>query len=56
MYMQHCIKKHEQQSQDINLQQQFPKRKYIVHKFQTEIKTDLITNHFTRVILKDFYI
>ena len=23
-----------------NLQQHFPKRKYIVHKFQTEIKTD----------------
>ena len=30
-------------------QQPFPKRKYIVHKFPTEIKTDLITNHFTRV-------
>ena len=26
------------QSQDINLQQHFPKRKYIVHKFQTEKK------------------
>ena len=28
----------------------FPKRKYIVHKFQTEIKTDLTTNHSTKVI------
>ena len=43
-----CIQKPEQlQSQDINLQQNFPKRKYIVHKFPTEIKTDLIKNHFT---------
>ena len=28
----------------------FPTRKYIVHKFQTEIKTDLTTNHSTKVI------
>ena len=39
-----------QQLQDINLQQHFPKRKYIVHKFQTEIKTDLTTNRFTNII------
>ena len=35
---------------DINLQQHFPKRKYNVHKFQTEIKTDLTTNHSAKVI------
>ena len=45
----------QQQSQDINLQQHFPKIKYIVHKFPTEIRTDLITNHITRVILKNFH-
>ena len=28
----------------------FSERKYIVHKFQTEIKTDLTTNHSTKVI------
>ena len=33
----------------------FSEKKYIVHKFPSEIRTDLITNHFTRVILKDFY-
>ena len=33
----------------------FPKRKYIVHKSQTEIKTDLTMNHSTRVISNDFY-
>ena len=43
-------KSEQQQSQDINLQQHFPKRKYIVHKFQTEIKTDLTTNHSTKVV------
>ena len=32
------------------LQQHFPKRKYIVHKFQTEIKNDLTMNHSTKVI------
>ena len=30
----------------------FPKKKYIVHKFPTELKIDLITNHFTRVTKK----
>ena len=38
----------QRQSQDINLQQHFPKRKYIAHKSLTEIKTDLITNRFTK--------
>ena len=33
-----------------NSQQHFLKRKYIVHKSQTEIKTDLTMNHSTRVI------
>ena len=28
----------------------FSERKYIVHKSQTEIKTDLTMNHSTRVI------
>ena len=41
---------------DINSQQHFLKRKYIVHKSQMEIKTDLTTNHSTRVISNDFYI
>ena len=27
----------------------FSEKKYIVHKFRTEIETELITNHFTRV-------
>ena len=53
----HFIQKPEQQqSQDINSQQHFLKRKYIVHKSQMEIKTDLTTNHSTRVISNDFYI
>ena len=43
-------KPEQQQSRDINLQRHFPRRKYIVHKFPTEIRTDLITNHFTKVI------
>ena len=34
----------------------FSERKYIVHKSQMEIKTDLTTNHSTRVISNDFYI
>ena len=41
---------------DINSQQHFLKRKYIVHKSQMKIKTDLTTNHSTRVISNDFYI
>ena len=32
----------------------FSERKYIVHKSQTEIKTDLTMNHSTRVISNDF--
>ena len=28
----------------------FSERKYTVNKFPTEIRTDLITNHFTEVI------
>ena len=31
-------------------QQHFPKRKYTVHKFPMEIRTDLITNHSIKVI------
>ena len=34
----------------------FSERKYIVHKSQIEKKTDLTTNHSTRVISNDFYI
>ena len=36
--------------------QHFPKRKYTVHKFPTEIKTDLNTKHFIKATSKDFYI
>ena len=43
-------KPEQQQSQDINLKQHFAKRKYTVHKFPTEIRTDLITNHSVEVI------
>ena len=39
-----------------NLQQHFPKRKYIVRKFQTEIKIDWTTNLSIKVLLKDYYI
>ena len=47
---QHYTQKSEQQHlQVINLQQHFPKIKYTVHKFVTEIKIDLVTNPFTRV-------
>ena len=33
----------------------FPKRKYIVHKFKTEIKIDWTTNLSIKVLLKDQY-
>ena len=33
----------------------FSKKKNIVHKSQTEIKTDLTMNHSTKVISNDFY-
>ena len=41
---------YEQQHFPINSQQHFPQRKYIIHKFLTEIKIDLIANPSTKVI------